>query len=68
MPSDLETGDDDYIDDPEELDPTVFHIWDPLQKPVTLQYTAEQLHGRPGLLVTARTSNIRDLCRDDPRR
>ncbi|KAI0290352.1 hypothetical protein BC826DRAFT_1106481 [Russula brevipes] len=44
MPSDLETGDDDYIDDPEELDPSVFHIWDPLQKPVTLQYTAEQLH------------------------
>ena len=44
MTSNLENSDDDYIDDPEELDPNVFHIWDPLQKPVTLQYTAEQLH------------------------
>jgi hypothetical protein len=37
-------SDDDYIDDPEVLDPGVFHIWDPLQTPVTLQYTTEQLH------------------------
>lgn len=37
-------SDDDYIDDPEVLDAGVFHIWDPLQKPVTLQYTTEQLH------------------------
>jgi hypothetical protein len=44
MPSNLENSDDDYIDDPEDLDLDVFHIWDPLQKPVTLQYTAEQLH------------------------
>ncbi|KAI9429259.1 hypothetical protein H4582DRAFT_2121044 [Lactarius indigo] len=44
MSSDLENGDEDYIEDTEEIDPTVFHIWDPLQKPATLQYTTEQLH------------------------
>ncbi|KAH9954900.1 hypothetical protein BC827DRAFT_920238 [Russula dissimulans] len=44
MHSDLENGDDDYSDDPEEIDPNVFHIWDPLQKPLTIQYTTEQLH------------------------
>ncbi|KAH9052285.1 hypothetical protein EDB87DRAFT_1570581 [Lactarius vividus] len=44
MSSDLENSDEDYIDDTEKIDPTVFHIWDPLQKPVTLQYTTEQLH------------------------
>jgi len=37
-------SDDEYVDNPEELDSNVFHIWDPLQKPVTLQYTTEQLH------------------------
>jgi len=37
-------GDDDYMEDTEDIDPTVFHIWDPLHKPVTLQYTTEQLH------------------------
>jgi hypothetical protein len=37
-------SDEDYVDNLEELDSDVFHIWDPLQKPVTLQYTAEQLH------------------------
>ncbi|KAF8274630.1 hypothetical protein EI94DRAFT_1712759 [Lactarius quietus] len=37
-------GDDDYMEDTEEIDPTVFRIWDPLHKPVTLQYTTEQLH------------------------
>ncbi|KAH9971647.1 hypothetical protein BJV74DRAFT_865669 [Russula compacta] len=41
MPSD---SDDDYFDEPDELDPNAFHIWDPLRKPVTLQYTTEQLH------------------------
>jgi hypothetical protein len=47
MPSNAQRdshSDDDYIDDPEVLDAGVFHIWDPLQKPVTLQYTTEQLH------------------------
>ena len=44
MPSNLENSDDDYIDDPEDLDLDVFHIWGSLQKPVTLQYTTEQLH------------------------
>lgn len=44
MPSNLDNSEDDYIDDPEEIDSDVFHIWNPLQKPVTLQYTAEQLH------------------------
>jgi hypothetical protein len=39
-----DNSDDDYVDSPEELDSNVFHIWDPLQKPVTLQYTTEQLH------------------------
>lgn len=39
-----ENSDDDYVDSPEELDANVFHIWDPLQKPVTLHYTTEQLH------------------------
>jgi hypothetical protein len=39
-------NDEDYVDSPEELelDPNVFYIWNPLQKPVTLQYTTEQLH------------------------
>ena len=37
-------GDDDYMEDTEDIDPTIFHIWDPLHKPVTLQYTTEQLH------------------------
>jgi hypothetical protein len=57
----MENSDDDYIDDLEELDANVFHIWDPLQKPVTLQYTTAQLHSRPGLLLSILTelSNIR---------
>ncbi|KAF8493941.1 hypothetical protein F5888DRAFT_699674 [Russula emetica] len=42
MPSDWDNSDEDY--DPQETDPNVFHIWDPLQIPVTLQYTTEQLH------------------------
>jgi hypothetical protein len=47
MPSILGShSDDDYIDDPEESDADGFHIWDPLQKPITLQYTTEQLHSR----------------------
>ncbi|KAI0291383.1 hypothetical protein B0F90DRAFT_1777103 [Multifurca ochricompacta] len=44
MSSELENGDEDYIDDPEEIDPNVFHIWNPLLQPVTIQYTTEQLH------------------------
>lgn len=35
---------EDNIDDPEDFDPNIFHIWDPLQKPITLQYTTEDLH------------------------
>ena len=54
-------SDDDYIDTPKELDANVFHIWDPLQKPVTLQYTAERLHGacatQPLSLFHKKTSN-----------
>ena len=47
-------NDEDYVDSPEELelDPNVFHIWDPLQKPVTLQYTTEQLHSENAALCT----------------
>ena len=48
-------GDEDYMDDAEEIDPTVFHIWDPLQKPVTLTYTTEQLHSER-VVVVARTN------------
>jgi hypothetical protein len=33
--------DEEYLDDP-----NIFHIWDPLQQPVTIQYTTEQLHSR----------------------
>jgi hypothetical protein len=32
------------MEDTEEIDPTVFRIWNPLHKPATLQYTTEQLH------------------------
>ena len=46
-------SDEDYVDHPEELDANVFHIWDPLQKPVTLQYTTGQLHSAPPTLSTA---------------
>ncbi|KAH9015628.1 hypothetical protein EDB85DRAFT_1875653 [Lactarius pseudohatsudake] len=39
------SSDEDYTEDTEnKLDPTVFHIWDPLQIPITLHYTTEQLH------------------------
>ena len=51
MDSDLENGDEDYIEDTEEFDPSVFHIWDPLQKPATLQYTTEQLHSERVVVV-----------------
>jgi hypothetical protein len=44
MSSDSQNGDEDYMEDTEEIDPTVFRIWDPLHKPATLQYTTEQLH------------------------
>ena len=48
MSSDLENSDEDYIED---VDPTVFHIWDPLQKPTTVQYTTEQLHSERVFVV-----------------
>ncbi|KAI0262274.1 hypothetical protein BGY98DRAFT_735399 [Russula aff. rugulosa BPL654] len=44
MHSDWDNSDEDYVDSPQELDVNAFHIWDPLQQPVTLQYTTEQLH------------------------
>ncbi|KAN0138752.1 hypothetical protein V8E53_003140 [Lactarius tabidus] len=44
MSSDSQNGDGDYMEDTEEIDPTVFRIWNPLHKPATLQYTTEQLH------------------------
>ena len=44
-------GDEDYMEDAEEIDPTVFRIWDPLQKPVTLTYTTEQLHSERVVVV-----------------
>jgi len=37
-------SDEDYVDAPQELDANFFQIWNPLQQPVTLQYTTEQLH------------------------
>lgn len=40
----VDTNDEDNIDDPEDSDPNIFHIWDPLQKPMTLQYTTDKLH------------------------
>ena len=45
-------NDEDYVDSPEEfeVDSNVFHIWNPLQKPVTLQYTTEQLHSEQATL------------------
>ncbi len=45
MSLDMENGDEDYMEDTEEdINPNVFRIWDPLQKPATIQYTTEQLH------------------------
>lgn len=66
-------SDDDYIDTPKELDANVFHIWDPLQKPVTLQYTAERLHGacatQPLSLSTRKhLTRRKTLCRRDDSR
>jgi hypothetical protein len=52
MSSDLENDDEDFIEDTEEIDPNIFHIWDPLQRPVTLQYTTEQLHGERVIACT----------------
>jgi hypothetical protein len=46
-------SDEDYVGAPHELDPNVFHIWDPLRKPVTLQYTTEQLHSARRSLTVA---------------
>ena len=40
----IDSNDDDYFDHSEQFDPNLFHIWNPLHKPVTLQYTTEQLH------------------------
>jgi hypothetical protein len=57
MDSDWDNSDEDYVDAPRELDPNVFHIWDPLRKPVTLQYTTEQLHSARRSL-TAATKHI----------
>jgi hypothetical protein len=51
MPSDWDNSDEDY--DPQDFDPNAFHIWDPLQKPVTLQYTTEQLHSARRSLTAA---------------
>jgi len=67
MSSDLENGDEDYIEDTEEIDPTVFHIWDPLQKPVTLQYTTEQLHSER-VAAAACTVMPTNVCSHDTRR
>jgi hypothetical protein len=50
-------SDEDYVDAPQELDANVFHIWDPLRKPVTLQYTTDQLHSARRSL-TAATKHI----------
>lgn len=53
MNSDWDNSDEDYVDAPQELDPNVFHIWDPLQQPVTVQYTTEQLHSAWRTLTAA---------------
>lgn len=51
-------NDEDYVDSPEEIDANVFHIWDPLQRPVTLQYSTEQLHSRcPPSFLRHKASN-----------
>lgn len=53
MHSDWDNSDEDYVDSPQELDVNAFHIWDPLQQPVTLQYTTEQLHSARRSLTVA---------------
>ena len=65
MDSDWDNSDEDYVGSSHELDPNVFHIWDPLWKPVTIQYSTEQLHSaRRSLTATTHKtpSNIRKLC------
>ena len=47
MHSDWDNSDDeDYVDvdTPQEFDVNAFNIWNSLQQPATLQYTAEELH------------------------
>lgn len=44
MHSDWDSSDEDYVEAQQEFDINAFHIWDPLQQPVTLQYTTDQLH------------------------
>jgi len=61
MHSDWDNSDEDYVDSTEELDANVFHIWGPLQKPITLQYTTEELHsecGAPFFHSRHKTSNF----------
>jgi hypothetical protein len=60
MPSDWGNSDDDFVDSPDEYDPNAFRIWDPLQKPVTVQYTTDYLHSARGILSLPQqnTSNI----------
>ena len=50
--------DEDYVDSSGELElaPNVFNIWDPLQKPVTFQYTTEQLHSEHAALCTPQST------------
>jgi hypothetical protein len=55
MHSDWGNSDEDYVDSPGELDANIFHIWNPLQKPVTLHYTTDQLHSARRSFIVATT-------------
>ena len=50
--------DEDYVNSSGELElaPNVFNIWDSLQKPVTFQYTTEQLHSEHATLCTPQST------------
>lgn len=67
MSSDSNNGDEDYMEDTEEIDPTVFRIWDPLHKPITVQYTTEQLHSER-VAVVVHISHLACMCSHDTRR